>query len=274
MVSRERLREEMKMRFALMALGVAVALETITGCATRNVVLSTTQRAAIRARAEAHFARAFYLKPAETNSATAQARQLAPLLIVEAPGTNALPDLPATANRPQIFFQAGRTTLNEKQHEQMTYWWAYPKVSSRSRGALPAQGVRITLNFAGRPVIWEVLADTSGAKVIFVAQSLEVQAMREFAAPMEGRRFAVERSLTDAPNVVVACVIEDGAVTMGPIVYLCAKTRDVSTVICRCMPSQAKALAGQMDYALGGPQSARVRATAELERALRWPRDF
>lgn len=241
----------MKTRFALVVLGVTAASGALTGCATRKVSLTTTQTASLRERAEVHFDRAFYLKPTVANDATAQARQLAPLLIIEAPGTNTpLPDLPATTTRPQIFFQAGRTTWKGKQFEQITYWWTYPERSRRSRGGLPAQGVRITLNSAGRPVIWEVLADTSGAQVIFAAQSLEAQAVREFGASLEGRRFAVERSLTDTPNTGVARVIEDGPVTMGPIIYLRAGTRAVTTVICRCMKAQARELAGQQEYEL------------------------
>ena len=264
----------MKTRLAALALGVAVALGAMTGCATRKVVLSTSQRVPIRERAEAHFVRAFYLKPAETNNATVQARQLAPLLIVEAPDTSTLPDFPATTTHPRIFFQPSRTILNGKQHEQMAYWWTYPRNSSRSRGALPAQGVRITLNSDGRPVIWEVLAETSGAAVIFVAQSLEAQAAREFGAPLKGRRFAVERSLTDVPDVVVARMIEDGPVTMGPIIYLRAGTRDVTTVICRCMDAQARELAGQQEYELTNTRLARGFSARALDRKLRLPRDF
>jgi hypothetical protein len=37
---------------------------------------------------------------------------------------------------------------------------------------------------------------------------------------------------------------------MGPIVYLTAGTRDVSTLICRCMPAQAKTLVATSGYQL------------------------
>jgi len=263
-------------RFTILALALAVALGTLTGCATRPGSFTTVQAPAIRERALAHFQRAFYLKPAETNNATVPARQLAPLLIIEAPDPTALPDLPTKATRPQIFYQSGRTTGSGKPHEQMTYWWTYPNSSRRNRGGVTTQGIRITLNSAGRPVIWEVLANTSGAQVIFVAQSLEAQTAREFGAPLAGRQFTIERPLSDAPKVVVARVIEDGPETMGPIVYLQAGKRDVTTIICRCMAAQASELAGQREYDLVAAPKGSLDAPqlGEIERRLRLPENF
>lgn len=230
----------------------------------------------LRARAEAHFQRGFYLKPAEASNVAAHAWQLAPLFIIEASETHMLPDLPAPVDRPQVFFQPSHTMLNGRRHEQMTYWWTYPRDSRTRQDTLPAQGVRITLNTGGQPVIWELLADSSGAQVIFVAQSLEAQAVREFGTPLDGRRFAVERAPADAANVVVARVIEDGPVTMGPIIYLRAGTRDVTTVICRCMEAQVRELDGQQEYELvlapHGP--ALVRESEDNRQRLRLPERF
>ena len=77
------------------------------------------------------------------------------------------------------------------------------------------QGIRITLNSAGQPAIWEVLADGSGAELIFVSQSLEAAALAEFGKPLPGRRYAIERSVEEAPSVVVARVIDDGPMAHG-----------------------------------------------------------
>lgn len=244
------------------------------GCATRPQAINAEQTAAFRTRAVTHFQRGFYLKPAETSIATTQAWQLAPLFIIEAAYPPAPPDLPAPAARPLVFFQPGHTILNGRRHEQMTYWWTYPKESRARRDALSTQGVRITLDSAGQPVIWETLADTSGAQVVFVAQSLEVRAVREFGAPLAGRSFAVERSLADAPKVVLARVIEDGPVTMGPIVYLRAGGRDVTTVICRCMEAQVRELVGQLEYDLVGSKPTRIFFASHVAERLRLPREF
>jgi hypothetical protein len=104
----------------------------------------------------------------------------------------------------------------------------------------------------------------------------------------------VERSLSDAPDIVVPRVIDDPPAVMGPILYLRAGTRDVATLICRCMDSQAKSLAGQSFYELvpaGGSSNTsdatRLEAaqprwlredfltqTNRLSQSLRWPREF
>ena len=42
----------------------------------------------------------------------------------------------------------------------------------------------------------------------------------------------------------------DSPIPMGPIVYLSAGTRAVSTLICRCMPAQAKTLRATTTYDL------------------------
>ena len=159
-------------------------------------------------------------------------------------------------SRPAIYWQSDTVQLKGKAHARFSYVWCYspgPQGSERGQSTnnvspgrpesgLPLQGIRITLNSAGQPVIWEVLADSSGAELIFVSQNLEAAAVAEFGKPLPGRRYAIERSVDEAPNVIVARVIDDGPVAMGPIVYLSAGTRAVSTLICRCMPAQAKRL--------------------------------
>src|SRR5512143_4089936 len=44
--------------------------------------------------------------------------------------------------------------------------------------------------------------------------------------------------------------LDDSPVVMGPIVYLSAGSRAVSTLICRCMPAQAKKLVSTSTYDL------------------------
>jgi hypothetical protein len=144
---------------------------------------------------------------------------------------------------------------------------------------LALQGVRMTLNSAGRPAVWEVLADSSGVEVIFVSRSLESAALAEFGKPPPGRRYAVERGLEESSGVVVARVIEDGPIAMGPMVYLSAGSRSVSTLICRCMAAQAKQLVETKNYELfpvlvGSPSPSLLRARAQMgSRPAFWPGD-
>jgi hypothetical protein len=144
---------------------------------------------------------------------------------------------------------------------------------------LPLQGIRITLNSSGQPAIWEVLADNSKAKLFFVSQNLEAAAAAEFGKPLPGRRYSIERSIEAAPDVIVARVIDDSPVPLGPIIYLSAATRQVSTLVCRCMPAQARTLLATRTYNLlpfqeASTNSLTIRARLMLqEREAFWPAD-
>jgi hypothetical protein len=151
--------------------------------------------------------------------------------------------------RPAVYFDMDTVRINERAHARMTYLWCYAPTPG-GQGRFGIQGIRLMLDLDGQPAIWEVLADSSGAELIFVSQSLEAAAERAFGKPLPGRRYAIERGLSEAPDLVVARVIDEGPVPMGPIVYLDKKDGDVSTLICRCMPAQAKELVGTGTYEL------------------------
>jgi hypothetical protein len=194
-------------------------------------------------------------------------------------------------SRPAIYWEADTVQIHGTALARFSYVWCYAPgslESERGRGletaalgqaapALPLQGIRITLSSAGQPAIWEVLADSTKAKLFFVSQKLEAATMTQFGKPLPGRRYATERSAEAAPDVVVARVIDDGPVAAGPIVYLNAGSRTVSTLICRCMPAQARKLLATSTYDLlpfqaASTNSLLIQARSLLqERAAFWP---
>jgi hypothetical protein len=232
---------------------------------------------AIYQRATNEFAVAAFYKPAEARAADLSF-SLAPLILQEANDPNGQPSLadrfgmlsisngaPALdRSRPAIYWEADAVQVKGRALARFSYLWCYAPDSlepqrgqsrgevapGRAEAGLPLQGIRITLNSAGQPAIWEVLADRTRAKLFFVSQKLEAAAMAEFGKPLPGRRYAIERSAEEAPDVVIARVIDDGPVAAGPIVYLNAGTRAVSTLICRCMPAQARKLLATSTYDL------------------------
>ena len=134
---------------------------------------------------------------------------------------------------------------------RFTYLWCYSTDNpAGDPPALGIQGVRITTDASGAPVIWEILADQSGLDLIFVAESLEAAAKKQWGKAQPGRRFTMEQTRRKAPRALVARVIADGPVPMGPIVYLQCESRKVSTLVCRCMPAQAKSLLTSSVYQL------------------------
>ena len=225
---------------------------------------------AIYVRAQVQFTNAFLLKPSGTASTAGAGYKYTPLIIQEILDTNAVVSVP------DIFFFEGMATLNGQSHQQISYIWRLPPRASQPDGL---QGVRMTLDSSGLPVIWEVLSDSSGADVIFVSKSIEAAARREHGPAMPERQFAVERSTMDVSRVVVARVIEDGPVPMGPIIYLRAGTFDVSTIICRCMDAQAKTLTGTAEFNLKADESRSFdgderKDGSSLEQRLRLPHVF
>lgn len=219
--------------------------------------------------ANVSFAQALFLKPQESTN-NARAVRLAPLLVQEVTGTNrqssAVP-LPA-----QVFYHRGSVVLNDVAREQLTYWWFYPSATATN-----LVGVRLTLSTNDVPVIYEVVESGRGLRQIFVAQSLETAARREFGSPLPGRRHAIERSLSDAPAVVVSRIIDDSPDVMGPFVYLEAESHVVATLICRCTDAQFQHLAGQGLYELvPGDFSGNLPPATRLDAAhpRRLPEDF
>lgn len=236
------------------------------------------------------FERAHLIKPREeVNSGLATT--LAPLVIQEVSGTNGL------VAPTRVYFQFEIVQLNGRDHAALTYWWFYdgatksverrppprrgpdarPLKLAGSETGVSIQGVRVTLNTNGSPVIFEVLGQRGSVAQIFVSQSVEAAALAEFGSALPGRRFVVERSLSEAPKVVVPRVIDDPPAVMGPILYLRDGTHEAATLICRCMDSQAKTLVGQSFYELvpASASSNTFDATwleAAIPRGL--PRDF
>jgi hypothetical protein len=285
------------------ALGLCF-LGHISGCLAQSQ--ATSPFTEIYQRATNEFAQALFYKPVEPK-ATDLPFSLAPLILQEvndAQEPHLLPDRFGALtvsngppvldrSRPAIYWEADTVQLRGTARARFSYVWCYaPGALDSKRGhvlktvvpgqtapALPLQGIRITLNSAGLPAIWEVLADSTRAKLFFVSQSLEAAAMAQFGKPLPGRRYAIERSAEEAPDVVIARVIDDGPIAAGPIVYLSSATRAVSTLICRCMPAQARRLLATSTYDLLPFQAA---ATNSLiiqarfllqEQAAFWPGD-
>ncbi|MGH7968240.1 MAG: hypothetical protein ACREIC_05870, partial [Limisphaerales bacterium] len=126
-------------------------------------------------------------KPKEPNEENL-AFTLAPLLLTQISGDTARSDLEnqfgalqpdgggvrVEPSKPTVYFKPEAAVLNGKARATMTYFWFYPAEQSKARpGPLSAQGIRITLDSSGKPVIWEVLSDPSHVDIIIVSQSVE-----------------------------------------------------------------------------------------------------
>ena len=141
-------------------------------------------------------------------------------------------------------------TIQGQPHAQLTFLWQLGFQGGRPGAPYCQGGVRITLDRAGAPAIWEALSDNAELNPIFVAQSLEKAAAAQFGPPLEGRHYSVEPPLAGHPNVVVAALLADGPLPMGPIVYLQARPSGIRTILCRCMPAQVRRIVASGFYDL------------------------
>lgn len=108
----------------------------------------------------------------------------------------------------------------------------------------------MTLGNRGYAVVWDMLSSDSTERLMFVSKPVEQAAIKQFGDPLPGRQFAVEPPLEEHPEVVVPRVVGDGPQPMGPFVYLDSAARSVSTLICRCEPSQVDAFPESGHYHL------------------------
>ncbi len=264
------------------------------GCACAGQPFAADPAAEVYARATNQFAAAILFKPSQATNADL-ACQLAPLIIQEVSqggstehppgdhlGTLALSNgVPALdPSRPAVYWTADAVQLNGKSHARISYeWWCSAPQPSGRPTALHRQGVRITLDTRGHPATWEILADTSGLRLIFISRGLEKAAAAAFDKPSPGRRYSIERDLAQTPNVIVPRVIDDSSVTMGPIVYLSLDTHNVTTLICRCMPAQVKQITATRPFDLTPLDAADSRAfpavpgTTVPTSPVSWPGD-
>ncbi|MFQ5414808.1 MAG: hypothetical protein ACE5E6_10155 [Phycisphaerae bacterium] len=165
--------------------------------------------------------------------------------------------------RPTMYVDETSIAIHGQPHDEMLFvwWYAVPPrgttAQGRPKSCRPAgRGVRVTMGLDGFPMMWEVLSTgTVGdaerrSRVVFVSRGLEDAARDAFGPPLDGRRFSVEPSAAAHPDVMVAGVLEDGPVPMGPTVYVAAETHGITAVICRCMPARVDVLVASVVYDL------------------------
>jgi hypothetical protein len=154
------------------------------------------------------------------------------------------------APRPVVFRRRTRVELRGRSHERLDFrWFVRGKDAERIAANWTLREVRMTLDGSGLPLLWELPYDRRHAFLIHVASRVEKRAAAVFGAALPGRRYSVEKSLDESPDTIVARVLEDGPVPMGPWVYS-DESFDVLTLLCRCMMSQVDGELFPIEYAI------------------------
>lgn len=238
-----------------------------------------------RAPATQRFEYADLFKPQE-GDAVGLNYELAPLLLQERPGDTATTTSSDHRHR-RVFVTEATAILGGREYHQLAYRWVYTEkrttVHSPTTSAM-WRGVRLTLDEHDYPLVYEVIGDDIQLNRLFISNSLELAALNEYGAPLPGRISSAERSMQEEPMTLVVRVLEVGSVPMGPIVYIAAPERTISSIICRCMPSQVSNIVRTEYYRLIKPTESRIAQMgsvfdcpggiddpSRLERILRWP---
>lgn len=246
----------------------------------------------LRNRAKTEFEWAMLVKPRDVANAAYDLAQ-APLFAVqlaEEDGPSALDARPRHladvggqwlfAKLTDVFVDRRSVSIAGRPYDQVLYAWecaAYPERSIR-RVSWRICGVRATIGGDGRALVWELLTDPQQDE-LYVSSAFEDAAKARYGGPLPGREFSIERSVDSAPRTIVADVLEDGPIPMGPYVYLADQGRTVTTLLCRCSPSRMNEVAQVAEYELrdveelGETWAQGLVASPQrpLDERIRWP---
>ncbi|MCH8054239.1 MAG: hypothetical protein IH895_09275 [Planctomycetes bacterium] len=243
---------------------------SLTSCTTGRQMRATVETPAthrqIYALGDLHFPDALYYKPA--GSVSDLDAYTAPLILQEVQPAGRIGRVlvdengrPAVeAGTPTVYYGRSRCTLDGREYEQLIFLWFYaPSVEPEWSSSLPVQGIRITLDSEGLPFLWETMANDQPTRIIFASRRLETLARQQYGPPLPGRLHSLETAVasdgvaSDAvasePGAIVARVLEDGPLPMGPIVHL-LRDGTIGTLTCRCMPSQVDNFVETLPYDL------------------------
>jgi hypothetical protein len=235
----------------------------------------------MRLRTGAVFPEAILYTP-DTDRGESEVQQLAPLLVVRTGASQ-------TELASPVFAWQRSVTVASGTHVAIEYAWAMLTAPDGSAGRI-LERYRLSLLLAddGFPLVAaarRLSPPRDERPLIFAPASLDAAARARYGGPAPGRAFAVEATLDAAPDVIVAGILEDGPVPLGPYVYIEPAGRGVVTVLCRCSPAQFESSVAGRFYPLeetasdpvgdGGSSPENVRSREDpwttLMRALRWP---
>jgi hypothetical protein len=219
-------------------------------------VESPARHRQIYALGELHLADALYYKPAgsvsglDAYAAPLIAQELLPSGRIGRVRVDEHGQASVEADAPTVYYRRLHCTLDDRDYEQLIFLWFYASsVEPPPGSSLPVQGVRMTLDSEGLPLIWEQMVHNQPDRIIFASRNLETRARQQYGSPLPGRRYSLEISFATEPDAIVARVLEDGPLLMGPIVHL-LRDGSVGTLSCRCMPSQVDHFVETLTYDL------------------------
>lgn len=214
-----------------------------------------------------HIKQARFIKPPDAGDGEPELHlALAPIIVQEVIGTDEAAaerdrfgtvrlqhdgSLAIDTSEPTVYWAEVTEEIAGQQRTRLIYVWAYPRVQAGPPRWPSIHAVRLTLDAAGMPAIYEVFDGTRRVNRIFVSQRMENLATASYGAPLPGRQHAIESTQYDwARKTFVPRVLADGPMPMGPLVYVGTGADEIITLLCRCSSSQADEFVETGNYKL------------------------
>lgn len=201
---------------------------------------------------EVHFERATLYFPQGSDQQN-PAHLLAPIIVHES-GKDAQTDLSgwldAAGGNPRVYLARSEIEINGVIHSQFIYSWRYGKKSPQQPALSMGRILRMTLDSRGYPAVYEVFTGKGVLVALHVSLGLEQSAEREHGPPLPGRKYSIERAPQESTGTVLAGVVKEGPVAMGPLAYLDSPARKIVALTCRCSPSRIEKADGSHRYEL------------------------
>ncbi len=133
---------------------------------------------------------------------------------------------------PAVYAHTSQAKVNGRVYQQLNYVWWFPErpamtVRDLGAGHIDGSMIRITLDSDGQPIFVESSLNCGCAHEVFVSGGVESAARNAFGAPLDGKRFAVEKSVSGKHDVVVIDTFDVGPNASHPLVLSSAGYHDV-----------------------------------------------
>lgn len=230
--------------------GCDPAIELETPAPVVETAFYREMRDLIHDQTERHFEQAEFFSPDPETTPDA-ARWMAPLIVEELDPLQVEPSrlgrfgrldiepdgrLILDEDQPTVYHWQQEVEIGGTTRQQSTFLWFY---AASDASEFPNwRGFRTISDHRGFAIVWEILSSEAPLRVLYVSEPTEQAASREHGPPLAERRFAVEPCAIKHGDLVVARALRDGPQPLGPFVYLDYPDRHISTLICRCEPSQ------------------------------------
>jgi hypothetical protein len=136
---------------------------------------------------------------------------------------------------PTIYAYTSAAKIDGRRFRQLNYVWWFSERPEMVKndpvaGRIDGSVLRITLDVNDKPMFVESSLNCGCAHEVFVANKIELAAREAFGTPLNGKRFAVEKTLPDKHDVVVVDTFDVGSQAGRPLVLLSAGYHEVCQV--------------------------------------------